>query len=253
MTLVAIPVYQRGDLVRHCFATVAELELPGGSEIVVFDDMSPTLDVRGLIAATRLKCSFQRSTERQGADRMVSHIWRHFLDSSHDSLLFLDSDMITNRDAVTVGLRLAGQFEGLLSLYNSTMHPGTPLDSELLRKSMVGNAGTLWSRRHAQLALDGVGDEVSAIDFAYCRLFKKLGVPIAVPAQSRIQHIGIIGFNNRYYGDLDHGIGFVPDAPAQWHAIGYVYNELMAKQHDFLRPPVRGRLARWLSRWRSRG
>lgn len=252
MTLVAIPVHQRGDLVRHCFATAAELELPKGSEIVVFDDMSPTLDVPALIAATGLQCTFQRSTELQGADRMVSRIWRHFLDSGHESLLFLDSDMITNRDAVTVGLRLAGRFDGLLSLYNSTMHPGTPLDGELLRKSTVGNAGTLWSRWHAQLALDGVGDEVSGIDFAYCRLFERHGIPIAAPAQSRLQHIGIIGLNNRYYGDLDHGIGFVPDAPAQWHAIGYAFNELMVKQRDFLRPRAPGRLSRWLSGWRRR-
>lgn len=248
MTLVAIPVHQRGDLVRHCFATVAELELPEGSEVVVFDDLSPTLDVPTLIKATRLECRFERSTVRLGADRMVSQVWRHFLDSGHDTLLFLDSDMIANRDAVTVGLRLASQFDGLLSLYNSTMHPGTPLNRELQRKSTIGNAGTFWSRRHAQLALDGAGDVVSAIDFAYGRLFEKLGIPIAAPTQSRLQHLGIVGFNNRYYGDLDHGIGFVPDAPAQWHAIGYVYNELMTKQREFLRPAAPG----WLSRWRGR-
>ncbi|HEV2518490.1 MAG TPA: glycosyltransferase [Devosia sp.] len=249
MTLVAIPVHQRGDLVRHCFATVAELELPGGSEVVVFDDQSPTLDVPGLVRTTRLVCRLERSTTRLGADGMVAHIWRHFLDSSHETLLFLDSDMIANRDAVTVGLRLAGRFDGLVSLYNSTMHPGTPLNRELLSKATVGNAGTFWSRRHAQLALDGVGNEVSAIDFAYCRLFERLGIPIATPTQSRLQHLGIIGFNNRYYGNLDHGIGFVPDAPAQWHAIGYVYNELMTRQSEFLRPPE----PNWLSRWWRRG
>ncbi len=251
MTLVAIPVHQRGELVRHCFATLAELELPAGSQIVVFDDQSPTLDVPGLIAAARLDCSLERSTTQLGADRMVSHVWRHFLASDHDTLLFLDSDMIANRDAVTVGLRLAEEFDGLISLYNSTMHPGTPRDGQLLGKPTVGNAGTFWTRRHAQLALEGVGDQVSAIDFAYCRLFEKLGTPIATPVQSRLQHLGIIGFNNRYYGDLDHGIGFVPDAPAQWHAIGYVYNELMTRQREFLRPAEPGGLAGWLSRWRG--
>jgi len=246
VTLVAIPVHQRGDLVRHCFATVAELELPEGSEVAVFDDQSPTLDVPGLIKAARLDCSLERTTAQLGADRMVSHVWRTFLDGRHETLLFLDSDMIANRDAVTVGLRLAGQFDGLLSLYNSTMHPGTPLQGELLGKPTVGNAGTFWSRRLAQVALDGVGNEASSIDFAYCRLFNKLGIPIASPAQSRLQHLGIVGFNNRYFGDLDHGIGFVPDAAAQWHAIGYVYNELMTRQRDFLRPAGR---TGWLSRW----
>lgn len=250
MTLVAIPVYQRGDLVRHCLATVSQLELPPGSEIVVFDDVSPTLDVPALIAATGLKCTFHRLGSRLGADRMVSHVWRYFLDGPHSSLLCLDSDMIANRDAVTVGLRLADQFDGLISLYNSTMHPGVEKDGELLVKRSVGNAGTLWSRPQAKLALDTLGDRTSGIDHAYCELFENRGVRLAATSQSRLQHIGIIGANNRFYGQLDHGLGFVPDAQAQWHAIGYVYNELMSRQGDFLPPSGGGRLERWLSRWR---
>jgi len=250
VTLVAIPVYQRGDLVRHCLATVSQLELPPGSEVVVFDDVSPTLDVPALITATGLKCTFHRLGSRLGADRMVSHVWRYFLDGPHSSLLCLDSDMIANRDAVTVGLRLADRFDGLISLYNSTMHPGVRMDGELLLKRSVGNAGTLWSRPHAQLALDNVGDRTSGIDHAYCELFENRGVRLAATSQSRLQHIGIVGANNRFFGHLDHGLGFVPDAPAQWNAIGYAYNELMSRQGEFLIRPRGERFRRWLSRWR---
>jgi hypothetical protein len=250
VTLVAIPVYQRGDLVRHCLATVCELELPTGSEVVVFDDVSPTLDVPALIKATGLQCTFHRLGSRLGPDRMVSHVWRHFLDGPHSSLLFLDSDMIANRDAVTVGLSLANRFDGLISLYNSSMHPGVQKDGQLLLKRSVGNAGTLWSRRHAKLALDAVGDRVSGIDHAYSELFERRGVRLAATFQSRLQHIGVVGTNNQFYGQLDHGLWFVPDAPAQWHAIGYAYNELMSRQSDFLRPSNEGDRGRWLSRWR---
>jgi hypothetical protein len=236
MVLVAIPVHQRGDLVRHCLATVAELELPPGSEIAVFDDASPY--VPALIAATKLSCRFERAPSRRGAGGMVVHIWRDFLAGPHEHLLFVDSDVIANRDAVMVGFELARRFDGLISLYNSSLHNGTAIDGELLAKPFVGNAGTFWSRRLAQLALEKVGP-ADDVDFAYCRLFARLGIPIAATARSRVQHIGLVGVNNRYYGNLDHGLGFVPDAPAQWHAIGFVYDELMRRQSHYLRPVER--------------
>lgn len=78
MILVAIPVHQRGELVRQCFPTVAELEMPPGSEVVVFDDANPSLDVPALIAATRLSCRFERSAVRRGPEGMVAHIWQRF-------------------------------------------------------------------------------------------------------------------------------------------------------------------------------
>lgn len=250
MILVAIPVYQRGELVRHCFATIAELELPAGSEVHVFDDASPSLDVAALMKATGLEAGLERSAKRLGADGMVAHIWRRFLDSTHEYLLFVDSDMIANRDAVTVGLELMQCQDGLLSLYNSSLHKGKRSAPGLLRKDFVGNAGTLWSRRLAELALAEIG-AAPAIDFEYGRLFARLNTPLLVVEQSRLQHLGIVGVHNRYFGTLDHGLGFVPDAPAQWRAIGFAYDELMRRQEEFLRPEDRSRPSGWLP-WRKR-
>lgn len=248
MILVAIPVHQRGNLARHCFSTVAELELPPGGEVVVFDDASPSLDVAALLKATQLSARLERLPSQIGADRMVAHIWRSFLDGPHERLLFIDSDMIANRDAVSVGLGFAAQFDGLLSLYNSTHHQGRERKGDLVSKASVGNAGTLWSRRLAQLALDEVG-KMPGIDFAYSRLFDRLGIPISVTAQSRMQHLGVMGVNNRYFGTIDHGLGFVPDAPAQWRAIAVAYDELMRRQQHYLKPAPG--LADWLP-WRRR-
>ncbi len=243
MILVVIPVYERGPLVRHCFASAAELELPAGGEILVIDDMSPTLDAPRLIAETGLTCRYERMAERLGADPMVRHIWERFLKTGHAHLLILDSDMVANRDAVTSGLRLAGQFDGLLSLYNSIAHDGEAIDNELVEKRTIGNAATLWSRQLVARALDLTGSfEGRGIDFAYCRAFEEHGIRIAATARSRVQHIGIYGTNNQYFGMLEHGLGFVPDSPAQWQAINFVYDHLMRRQQDYLRPAFLTRL-----------
>jgi hypothetical protein len=233
MVLVGIPVHQRGELVRRCFATAAELELPAGSEIVVFDDASPTLDVPGLIALSGLSATYRRNAASLGADGMIARLWEHFLDSSHERLLFFDSDMIANRDTLVVARRFVATFPGLLSLYNSRLHPGTPLTPELIGKPVVGNAGTFWSRDLAELALRR-SDRSTARDFSYCRLFASEGIAVAATRQSRMQHLGVQGANNRMFGQLEHGLGFVPDAPAQWQALGFAYDELMRNQAAYL-------------------
>lgn len=236
MVLVAISVHERGALVRHCFATAAEMELPAGSEIVVFDDASQTFDVPALIAETGLACTYVRMDQTVGVTRMVRLIWERLLESKHSHLLFLDSDMVPNRDAVSVGVRLSQRFSGLISLYNSIAHPGDAMDDELLRKDTVGNAATFWSRELVTLAVETVSTRPWGIDFAYCDAFRVRGVPIAATVQSRVQHIGIFGLHNHEFGALEHGLGFVPDSLTQWGAIGYVYNELMTRQRDFLLP-----------------
>ena len=248
MVLVAIPVHERGALVRHCFASAAEMELPEGSEIVVIDDMSPTLDVRALIAETGLHCRYERRTQQVGADRMVRQIWMRFLETGHSHLFFLDSDMVANRDAVTVGLRLGQRFDGLIGLYNSINHAGGAIDGELVRKRTVGNAATLWSRELVTATMEMVDPEVWGIDFAYCRAFEERGIPIAATVRSRVQHIGIYGTHNQNFGALEHGLGFVPDSPAQWQAIAFIYDELMSRQRNYLPPPPKAGLVSRLRR-----
>lgn len=248
MILVAIPVHERGALVRHCLRTAAELVLPAGGEIMVLDDASPTLDVPALIAETGLRCRYERMPQRLGADAMVRQIWRQFLESGHAHLLFLDSDMVANRDAVTVALQLAGRFDGLLSLYNSLVHPGQAIDDDLVGKPVIGNAGTLWSRELVAMVEAATDPEGWAIDHAYCRVLAERGIPIAVTARSRVQHIGIYGTNNRHFGWLEHGQGFLPDSLAQWQALGFVYDDLMSRQRDFLPPPPRADLVSRLRR-----
>jgi len=253
--LIAIPTHERAPLVRHCLSTVAELALPPGSEVVVFDDASPTLDVEALMQEAGIPVRCRRSALRLGASQTSCAIWRHFLEGGHRHLLILDSDMIANRTAVTDGLRLRKGFDGLISLYNSRNHPGVPGGEDRLAKRTVGNAGTLWTRPLADLVMAELGGDTRLvnIDDAYCTLFSRRDIRIVAFERSRVQHLGIVGTNNRYFGGFEHGLGFRPDSDRQAHAILEVYDELMSRQEHYVRPQRQSssplaKLSRWLAR-----
>jgi hypothetical protein len=179
---------------------------------------------------------YWRSPEQLGTHRMTCHVWSHFLRSAHQHLLFLDSDMIANRTALSDGLRYRANFEGLLTLYNSRMHVGEPAGEDRLFKRKVGNAGTLWTRPLSQLVLAEFEDHSFAnIDDAYCDFLTARGVPIISVNRSRLQHLGITGLNNRYFGELEHGLFFRADSERQLEAIAATYDDLMHRQELFVR------------------
>lgn len=253
--LVAIPTYERETLVRHCLSTAAELVLPPDSEVVVFDDASPAMDVEGLMHEAGLPVLCHRAPAQLGPSRNSCAIWRHFLDGRHRHLLILDSDMIANRTAVIDGLRLRDGFDGLISLYNSRHHPGVADGDDRLVKRTVGNAGTLWTRPLAERVMATLSSDetIVNIDDAYSTHFGLHGIPIVTFERSRVQHLGIVGTNNRYFGGLEHGLGFRPDSERQMLALLAVYDELMSRQEDYVRPPRQrsspaAKLARWLAR-----
>jgi hypothetical protein len=234
--LVAIPTREREALVRHCLATAAEMELPPRSEIMVFDDASPSLDVAALMESQGLVPRLHANPTRLGASGTTVCIWRHFLGSRHEHLLILDSDMIANRTAVMDGLRLRERFEGLVTLYNSRLHPGVPIAEDVIVKWTVGNAGTFWTRPLAELVLEAFGDtKVVNVDDAYSRLLKSRHIAIVSPSRSRLQHLGTVGTNNRFFGQLEHGLNFRPDSKRQLLAIAAAYDDLMSRQ-DFYAP-----------------
>jgi hypothetical protein len=235
--LIAIPTFERESLLKHCLATAAEMQLPAGSSVVVFDDASQSLDIERLMQSANLPPNYHRGSQRRGTHHMTCSIWEHFLRSTHEHLLFLDSDMIANRSAVRDGLRHLENFDGLLTLYNSRMHPGRPAGDDRLIKRKVGNAGTLWTRQLSQLVLGQLKDyTVANIDDAYSDLLAKLGVPIVSVERSRLQHLGIVGLNNRYFGEMEHGLFFQADSPRQMEAIAATYDDLMQNQDFYLKP-----------------
>jgi hypothetical protein len=86
------------------------------------------------------------------------------------------------------------------------------------------------------------------IDVRYSALFARRGIEMAAMARSRLQHLGIEGTNNRYFGMIDYGIGFAPDAEGQSRALVETLDLLLGNQAHFLPPPLWRRASRRLRR-----
>lgn len=220
---------------RRCFTTVADMHRPAGTRVIIFDDHSQTFDVTALAGGLGLDAECRRQPFRIGADAMIYLIWLTFLSGNEQHLLMLDSDMISNRSALVDGLALVQAFDGLLSLYNSVQHPPIGQSGELVFKDRLGNTGTLWTRDLVAMVKQDcpMGGN---LDDRYCRFLKDRGVQLACTARSRVQHLGIEGTNNRYFGEIEHGRGFVPDGAPQWQALAETYDDLMSRQAHFTSP-----------------
>ena len=154
-----------------------------------------------------------------------------------ETLLMVDSDMIANRTTLVDGLALLGRVNGLLSLYNSIRHKAVEEAGELVYKQRLGNAGTIWNRELVALVRAEV-EPGNFMDDRYCDFLRRRGLQLASTRRSRLQHLGHGGQNNRYFGDLDHGEGFVADGAAQQAALAEAYDELMSRQPFYRAPGV---------------
>jgi hypothetical protein len=130
-------------------------------------------------------------------------------------------------------LALCANFDGLFSLYNSIRHPPVRVLGEVVHKSMIGNAGSLWNRDLVSLVRAEL-EMGNFLDHRYSQFLRQKGIPLASTARSRLQHLGFEGAHNRFYGDLEHGVGFVPDGPPQYRALADAYDDLMSRQDFFL-------------------
>ena len=59
------------------------------------------------------------------------------------------------------------------------------------------------------------------------------GIPKSCSNQSYLQHLGVDGMNNRYFGRMDCGLNYTPDAPEQAAAMAQVFNDMMSNQAYF--------------------
>jgi hypothetical protein len=235
--LIAVPACERGDLLKHCLATLAEMSRPAGGEVMVFDDASRSLDVETLMQDAGLPILCYRSPRRLGASAMVCRIWEHFLRGHHEHLLFVDSDMIANTSALIDGLKYRESFDGLITLYNSWLHAGQRDGPDRLIKRRIGNAGTFWTRALCEFVHSQLREaSLDHIDDTYSQLLAAQQIPILSVQRSRLQHLGILGSNNRFFGELEHGLFFQPDSVRQMEAIVAIYDNLMCRQKLFVRP-----------------
>lgn len=127
--------------------------------------------------------------------------------------------------------------QGVLSVYNSALHSKLrALDAELVLKSSVGGAATV---RDGNLLPELLREFKTDLvrDWQMCRQLIVCEIEIAVARNSRAQHLGIGGTNNRWFGNLDYGIGFDIDGQLQALARAKSYQSIMPAQLQYVKQP----------------
>ena len=231
---VAIPFYDRIDLLRHCLRTLSRQTSPQGTGFVAYGDGGFDRRALAVFAEHMPECEVIIRQEKLGASGNVRSIIEEFAGNPHSRrLLICDSDMIARTDLVETVKRWPARDDLLITAYNSCLHQPSCSDNSLFQqKKSVGSTGTLWTPRLAEEVLKGVAG-ADHFDDKFSAFLVAQGVPIRCCNRSLLQHLGFSGENNRYFGTIDFGLNFEPDGPEQHEAMADMLNYIMANQAFF--------------------
>jgi len=235
---VAIPFYDRLDLLRHCLRTLNCQRLADKTRFVAYGDGGFDRRAIPVFLEYLPKCKVIAWPEHVGAGGLTRGIVDEFARDPHSHrLLICDSDMIARSDLIA---KISGwpiRDDMLVSVYNSSLHaPLYVSKAPFLHKRVVGSTGTLWTSLLARLVVDNVpaGDH---FDDKFCAFLQVQGMPICCYNESLIQHLGFSGQHNRLFGTIDYGLNFVPNGHEQAEAMADMLDYVMTNQGFFCGNP----------------
>jgi len=237
--LIAIPFYNRTRLLVHCLATLAALKGRNRAQFSIYLDVGFDAKAANLIPDRLPEASVFHMSGRGGASGVM-----HKMISDHaqcaepnSRMLLLDADMIVRTDLIDTILDIPLRHDMLVSVYNSNLHlPHHSSAARFLHKSRLGATGTLWTTELAQFVVNNVPAQTH-YDDRFCEFLNQERTLMCCTSISHVQHLGIAGSNNGYFGKLDHGLNYTPDGPEQLIAISEVFSELMSNQSCYLGKP----------------
>jgi len=208
---LAITTYNRKQTLEKMAKSFREANIID-CEIVVFDDCSTEFNsiyLSKLFPSARIVVN----SENIGSDNNICSIYKYFLKTDADILYSLDSDLIFHPDFVEKGICLLAETDGVISLYNSFMHPSFDCinteNEKLLLKKHVGSAGVIFMRNIVEKIIENVQPSRS-FDWDWSAFLEKNDIRIMVSEVSYIQHIGFMGYNTTHTFEMDYGRNFFP-------------------------------------------
>lgn len=132
-----------------------------------------------------------------------------FKHSTQPFLLHVDSDAVFHPGFVAAVHDLVRMYPEAeyASLFNTKQHPGRPMGSDYLGKSVVGLFGTLISRKLWERLTAPPYDKHT--NWIERQLAAAVGDLVVVTKRSYIEHIGMTGFNHYPNGDIDRADNFL--------------------------------------------
>lgn len=235
--IIAITTYNRKVALLSCLNCLAEATGLAKWKVILSDDCSTDYDIHEIAATLPFDCTVLRSTQQLGASGNSVSLLKTCLERGADRIFMLDSDMIVSKDVLAFIEQHFPQTGGVLSVYNSVLHTeSSALNDELVLKSSVGGAATIWDS-HLLSELLSQFDSDAEWDWQLCKLLASHQIQFSVARNSRAQHLGIGGTNNNRFGSIDYGLGFKIDTHTQALALANAHQSLMSSQSQYMKPP----------------
>ncbi len=239
---IAITTYNRKADLQSCLACLATAQDLDRWSIHIRDDASTEYDIGKVVAEAGISAEINRNSKNTGCDTNNVDLLRACLDAGAKRVFLLDSDMIVTADVLEFIDCTFARTDGVLSVYNSVLHPvGPEIDDDLIVKNSIGGAATVWDARLLRTILDRM-DGPDLWDWQMCDIVSDMNIRLCVARLSRAQHVGMDGINSLRFGELDYGTGFILQTKRQSMALARALDTLMCNQQRYLHGPIRNQI-----------
>lgn len=215
---LAVATYNRADYLEKLSASLKESVDLERIHLRIYDDCSTELSVEDIRRIVPYATSVVRRASNLRADGNIYQMFFDFLDTEDEYLLLCDSDLILRPGWLDILIEQMPYTDGILSLYNSRMHPFLPIGPSDVQavfapKKDLGSAGCAFTRRRVEDIVRAFPTlpTHTTFDWIWSEYFRQQGLRLCCLRESYIQHIGVIGQNN--FGQLtryDYGLDFLP-------------------------------------------
>lgn len=232
---LSIATYERTDYIARMSASLLASVDIKSVNVRIYDDCSPSLSLQDLWELFPYAKEIVKRERNLKADANMKQIFEDFLATDDDILLLADSDLVYRTGWAEFIAEALPQTDGILSLYDSRLHPFLTESNgqDFAPKAHLGAAGTAFSRQRVE---DIVNANMKAVtyDWAWSELFQNKGYALMCCTNSYIQHIGIIGQNNKGAISLfDFSRTFYADNNTTSKILSQFINELVDENNRY--------------------
>lgn len=248
MITIAIPTYNRYNLLKIMTASLYSSDLSIPYNIRIYDDCSTEYGLDELKQIFPNAASVNRNSSNLKADLNMFSFYKDFLLSSDKFLFNADSDIIFNKKWLLNGLELIDSTDGVLSLFNATSHQVKEIvNDKVCIKNSIGAAGTLFKRERVEEIVNYFSklpnSEISSFDWKWSDFLTKENIRIFCTNESYVQHIGYYGQNTtiRYRGYkiiktqkpyFDYGRNFKVDSPDTGQIVNDIFEQFIDQNRN---------------------
>ncbi|HDR1294580.1 TPA: glycosyltransferase, partial [Pasteurella multocida] len=233
---LAIATYNRITYIEKMINSLKSSVDISKINIRIYDDHSEILTKQDLEKLFPYAKEIIVRDKNLGADRNSRKIYDDFLQTNDDILINADSDLIYRPGWLEIIETLLPQTDGVLSLYNSNKHQFIEqITPSYGAKKTLGSAGTVLTREIVKKIVDNIPIDSDMFDWQWSTLLTNKNIKLICIKESYIQHIGILGQNNKgFINDFDYGLNFIPENEINQKIMSDFIDELFLENRKFI-------------------